>query len=199
MLLSLITASPVSGLQQLDIRYMAKGDDKATFYFAKLHQSCRKGKPPSSLTITGFPEESQLCVIETLDTHLDRTKDRRLGKSQLLLSFQRPCKEVVSITISGWIKKVLKLAKIDTDIYKAHSTCSASTSNVKLKGLSLADILKRGLWSRNSTWQRFYNKDIVCPKKKFQKTLLRPWLSALKKDGEAQELDLESLDDRDTV
>ena len=121
--------------------------------------------------------------IGTLDTYLDRTKDRRLVKSQLFLSFQRPYKKAVSTTISGRIKKVLKLAKVDTDIYKAHSTRSASTSNVKLKGLSLTDTLKRGSWSRKSTWQRLYNKDIVCAEENFQNTLLRPWLFALKEDG----------------
>ena len=109
---------------------MTKGNNKVTFYFAKPHKSWHKCKPPPSLTITGFPEDSQLRVIENLDTYADRMKDKRLGKPQLLLSFQKPCKEVVSSTFSGWIKKDLKLAKIDTDIYKAHSTCSASTSNV---------------------------------------------------------------------
>ena len=173
MLLSLTTASRVSGLQLLDIRYMTKGDNKVTFCFARLHKSWRKGKPLLLLTIIGFSEDPQLCVTEILDMSLDRTKDRRFGKSQLLLSFQKPYKEVVSSNILGLIKKVLKLTKIDTDIYKAHSTRSASTSNVKLKGLSLADILKRGSWSRKSTWQRFYNKDIVFPEENFQNTLLR--------------------------
>ena len=46
---------------------------------------------------------------------------------------------------------LLKLAKVDTDIYKAYSTRSASRSNVKIKGLSSADILERGSWSRKST------------------------------------------------
>ena len=162
-----------------------KGDNKVASYFAKLHKSWRKGKPPSSLTIIGFPEDPQLCIIETLDTYLDRTKDRRLAKPQLLLNFQKPYKEIVSSTISGWIKKVLKLVKIDTDIHKAHSTRSASTSNVKLKGLSFEDMLKRGSWSRKSTCQRFYNKDIFCPEESFENTLLRPWSSTLKEDGEA--------------
>ena len=143
MLLSLTTASRVSGLQHLDIRYMTKGNNKVTFYFAKFHKSCLKGKPPPSLTNIGFSEDSQLRIIETLDTYLDRKKDRRLGKSQLLLSFQRPHKEVVSSIISCWIKKVLKLAKTGTDIYKAHLPRLTSTSNIKLKGLSLADVLKR--------------------------------------------------------
>ena len=92
----------------------------------------------------------------------------------MLLSFQRPYKEVVSSTVSGWIKYVLKLAKVDTDIYKAHSTRSASTSNVKLNSLSLAELLKRGSLSRKPTWQRFCNKDIVCPEEHFQNTPLRP-------------------------
>ena len=180
MLLSLTTAFRVSDLQHLDIRYMIKEDNKVTFDFPKLHKSWRKGKPSPSFAINGVPEDSQLCVTETLDMCLYTTKDRKLGKSQLLLSFLRPCKEVVSSTISGWIKKVLKLGKVDTDIYKAHSTRSAFTSNVKLKGLSMADILKGGSWSRKSTWRRFYNKDIACPEEHFQNTLLTLYFIMLK-------------------
>ena len=49
---------------------------------------------------------------------------------------------------------MLKLAKVDTGIYKAHKTCTASTSNVKLKGLSLIKISKKeGSCSRKSTCQ----------------------------------------------
>ena len=61
---------------------MTNGDKKVTFYFSKLHKSCCKGKLPPSLTIIGFSEDSRLCIIETLDTYLDRTNDRSLGKLQ---------------------------------------------------------------------------------------------------------------------
>ena len=54
MLLSLTTASRVSGLQHLDIRQMTKSDSKVTFYFAKLHKSWRKGKPPYHLQLLVF-------------------------------------------------------------------------------------------------------------------------------------------------
>ena len=87
MLLSLTTASRVSGLQHLDIRYMTKGNNKVTFFFLETNKSWCKGKPLTSLTIIGSPEDPQLCVIETLDTCRDRTKDTRLGKSELLWSF----------------------------------------------------------------------------------------------------------------
>ena len=58
---------------------MKKVDNKVTCYFAKLHKSLREVKPPSSLTTIGFPEDPQLCVIETLDMYLDRIKDKKLG------------------------------------------------------------------------------------------------------------------------
>ena len=63
MLLSLATASRVSGLQHLDIRYMTKRHNKVTFYFAKLRKNWLKDKRPPSLTIIGFPEDPQLYVI----------------------------------------------------------------------------------------------------------------------------------------
>ena len=52
MLFSLTTASRVSGLQYVDIMYITTGDNKVTFYFAKLQKSWRKGKPPPSFTLT---------------------------------------------------------------------------------------------------------------------------------------------------
>ena len=133
-------------------RYMTKGNNKVTFYFAKLHKIWGKGKPSASFKPLFFLKINNYGVIKTLHTYLSRTKDRRFGKSQVLLSFQRLYMEVIS-SISRWVEKVLKLEKIDTDTYKAHSTRLASASDVKLKDLSLADILKRGSWSRKSTWQ----------------------------------------------
>ena len=50
------------------------------------------------------------------------TKDRRNpSRAQLLLlSYRKPYKEIVSSTVSGWIKKVLELAKVDTDVFTLH-------------------------------------------------------------------------------
>ena len=53
------------------------------------------------------------------------------------------------VVLPGWIEKVLKQAKIDTGKHKAHSTHSASTS------------------------QLFYNKDIVLPRRKFSKDTIK--------------------------
>ena len=54
---------------------------------------------------------------------------------------------MVSSTIFGWIKNDLRETGIDTEIFKGHSTRSASTSNAGLAGLSVKNILERGSWS----------------------------------------------------
>ena len=66
------------------------------------------------------------------------------NKRQVLLSFSKPYNAVVSSKISGWIKNVLKEVIIDTEMFKGHSTLSASTSKAGLAGLSVTDILERG-------------------------------------------------------
>ena len=41
------------------------------------------------------------------------------------------------------------------------------------KGLALSNILHRQSWSRESTWQKFYNNHVISPEGKFQQALLR--------------------------
>jgi hypothetical protein len=50
-------------------------------------------------------------------------------------------------TISRWIKNVLCLSGINTDIFKAHSTRSAATCAVFIAGIPIVDILKTDGWT----------------------------------------------------
>ena len=45
-------------------------------------------------------------------------------------------------------------------MFTSHSVRAASTSKAKTLGISLSQILKKGQWSKESTWQKFYNKEI---------------------------------------
>ena len=58
---------------------------------------------------------------------------------------------MVNSTISRWIKNVLREAGIDTEVFKGHSTRSASTSKAGLGGTFLTEILERDSWSNAST------------------------------------------------
>ena len=64
-------------------------------------------------------------MIKTLNRYLEVTKERRKGKTQPLLSFKKPYREIVSTTVSGWIKTVMELANINTEVFKRYSTKSA--------------------------------------------------------------------------
>ena len=146
---------------------MTKDTNNYMFTFGKLHKAWRKGKSPPSLKVYSFEEDTKLCVVATLEDYL-----KRKDKSQLLLSFVKTHNPVVSSTISRWIKNVVREAGIDTNIFKGHSTRSASTSKAGLAGLSVTDILERSSWTNASTWQRFYNRQVESSAEKYQNKVL---------------------------
>ena len=53
--------------------------------------------------------------------------------------------------------------KAGTDIgtFKVHSTRSASTFKTDLSGVPIQGISKLSCWSNKSTWQKFYNQNII--------------------------------------
>jgi len=176
--MALTAASRGSEIAILDIRFMHKSETSITFMFNKLFKSWKKGKAPPSLVFNSFEEDKSLCVVSCLNHYLQATQSWRLepNQNQLLLSFVSPHRAVVKSTIAGWIKNVLIASGVDTNVFKPHSTRSASTSKVNSKisgsGLSLKDILKRENWSNENTWQKFYNKTIKTTETKFENILL---------------------------
>ena len=88
------------------------------------------------------------------------------------VSFIKSHNAVAKSTVSGWVKQILIMFGINTDIFKPHSTRSASPSHARLSGLSLSDILKRGFWSNKTTREKFYNKPILTFEKQFQKAVV---------------------------
>ena len=140
---------------------MVRSSDAYRFYFSKVTKTWRKGRAPPRLELKQFSQDESLCVVSTLDSYCQRTEFwRKEGQTELLLSHLRPHREVRSSTIANWVKITLKVASIDISKYQAHLCSSASTSKAKVQGLSLSDILKRGQWSGESTWQKHYNKEI---------------------------------------
>ena len=60
-------------------------------------------------------------------------------------------------SLARWLKEVLTLAGIDTNICKAHSYRGAGLSKAYQKGASLNQIVAAGNWSNASTFQHYYN------------------------------------------
>ena len=94
------------------------------------------------------------------------------GSLLVFVSFRKPHKPVTRPTLTKWVLKMLRQAGIDTDKFKAHSMRSAASSKVASLGLKLTEVLDNGNWSRESTWQKFYHREIESTHKQFQETLL---------------------------
>ena len=121
-----------------------------------------------------FLEDTKLCVCTTIDAYLERSKGWRKDNKQLLLAHIEPHAPVATSSVSRWIKQGLELANIDTSIFSGHATRSASSTKAKLSGLSVSDILKRGHWTNESTFQKIYNKSTRSESdERFQKAVLQ--------------------------
>ena len=181
MLLALASAGRSSDIRALDLNYMTVSEGAITFELGKLTKSRRNGEGPIKLTFHVFAENPMLCVVSTLLYYKERTFQWRAGcnKSQLLLSFVKPHKEIVPCTIAGWLVQVMTNAGIDTSTFKAHSTRGASTSKARAKGLSCQEIMAMAKWKKASTFQRHYLRKVVNGKEgedghvSFQKTVFQ--------------------------
>ena len=175
MLMALTSASRAGALHLLDIRFRTETTKCTTFVFHKLHKGWKRGQAPPKLDFYAFPNDPELCVVSTLNIYIERSKPwRNSTKTQLLLGTIEPHDQVTSDSVSRWLKNVLHLAGIDTNTFKGHSTGSASSSRAGMAGMSVEDIMKRGSWSNESTWQRFYNKPVLSAEEKFQNSVLCP-------------------------
>ena len=55
----------------------------------------------------------------------------------------------------------MKNAGVDTSIYSAHSTRGASASKAVANGVSIDSVLQTANWSRESTFTRFYHRNVA--------------------------------------
>ena len=172
MLLALTSVKRASEMHLLNIKFMSLGETKIVFQFGEKPKHFRKkGKRPDPVNF--YASGEVLCPVQTLKHYLNRTQTwRNDDESSLFLSFIKPHKPVTTSTISRWLKSVLENVGVDTSVFKGHSTRAASSSKVFSRGATIEEILKCGNWSRKSTWQTFYQKDID-PAEEFQKMLLK--------------------------
>ena len=174
MLLALIVIPRGAEINMLDVDMMGLTRTKCIFTLKGLPKNKKKGKKTPELDFDNYKEDINLCPIKSLQDYCDLTEPfRKINKeTSLFLSLPKPHFAVSKSSTARWIKQVLKWAGIDTKIYQAHSVRAAATSKAFMKGLSVSDIIKKGNWSQESTWQKFYNKNIKPVSSTFQDKVL---------------------------
>ena len=113
-----------------------------------------------SFTLERLGDES-LDPVAGLKCYISRTESFRKNSNNdlLFISSDGQPNPFKSQTISNWIKKVLKDAGIDVEIFSSHSTRGAAASKAVAVGAWLDSVLSAGHWASSSTFRKFYHRE----------------------------------------
>ena len=77
----------------------------------------KAGKHLDPIDLKAFADDPRICIVQHLEEYLKRTAQLRDDHKQLLISYVKPHRPVSKETVARWIKEVLKLSGIDTNVY----------------------------------------------------------------------------------
>ena len=141
--------------------------DGCTFTITK---KLKKSKVGTLVQFKSFPSDPKLCPVQHLVQYLHTTAAHR-NSPQLFLSFQAPWAPVQKSTLSRWVLNILSVAGIDVEIFRPHSTRSASTSGAVRGGAHVDTILAAGGWTSSTTFTTWYERPIGPPS--FQESVFK--------------------------
>ncbi len=159
MLLLLLSGQRGQSIHVLDIRNLKLNKSVAQFQIGTLLKQSRPGSGIMELKFKAYAPDRRLCVVTALQAYIDRTTDVRGDCTQLLLTYRKPIHAASRDSIRRWTRAVLQEAGVDLSVFSPHSTRSASTSKVATK-LPLSTILTTAGWSRESTFTKYYRKNV---------------------------------------
>ena len=157
-LTSMLRGGEIASIQLPSINF---SDLQISFTLGNPRKTQRSG-PLHQIFIQSWPQNPAICPVQSIDTYINKTASLRneTNKSHLFISSTKPHKPVTSSTIGRWIKDQLREAGIDTSIFSAHSTRGAAGSKAFANGVPLKSILNQGHWARESTFAKFYQRDV---------------------------------------
>lgn len=161
-LLALATSQRVSSLHSLLFSDVILSAGNAVIVFNTLHKQSRPGSHLGHLTLEAF-DDQDLCIVATLKLYISLVASIRLHQpnlTALFITHGKPYRNAAKDTLSRWIKQTIHNAGVPQH-FTAHSTRSASTSAMFLRGVNVSDIMKKAGWSCSSTFHRFYNKTVT--------------------------------------
>ena len=161
MLIALVSAQRGQTIHLLNIKNMTKTESSYSFTITELTKTKKPGHKADIITLMTFTPDIRLCVYHWLEKYIQRTEKLRSDDGQLFISFNKPHNKVSRETVCQWIKNVMVLAGIDANIFKPHSTRSASTSATAQAEQPLHEIMKVAGWKSDCTFAKYYDKTIT--------------------------------------
>ncbi|CAH3183063.1 unnamed protein product, partial [Porites evermanni] len=117
--------------------------------------------PNTRIEIARYEPDVSICPFTCLQAYINSTKGLREDETKLFVSYVRPHKPVSRGTISRWTKETLHLCGVDTKVFSAHSTRSASVSKASAKDVPFHEIMARAGWKSAETFHKYYNKPVI--------------------------------------
>ena len=172
-LLGLIALKRGAEIHQLDISFKKSFGDYYSFDLQKTVKNI-KGKVPKPLKFFRHGGNKKLCPMYCIDQYITMTNPWRPKQNHgpLFLSYVKPHLPLSKSRLAAWVKEIIKQAGVNTDTFSAHSVRGASSSKAFMEGLSIQEVLDHGSWSQESTWQRFYHREVDSTARRYQRKLL---------------------------
>ena len=159
-LLMVLSGNRVNCLTNLKVTNMYITDTECTFVFDSVLKHSRPSFNDKPLIFREFSDNSSLCPVYLITRYLEGRLTKSLLES-LFITTTKPYKQASSSdTIARWIKETMSASGIDTGKFKTHSCRAASTSAASMRGVSLTTIIKSASWSNDSTFKKYYLREI---------------------------------------
>ncbi len=171
-LLALVTGQRMQTLHALNLSHCSIDKGSVKFHIQSLMKHSRpSNKTSNEIVINSFNTNKRICPVFCLKHYIQRTKLLRQD-NQLFVNCFKPHKPISKDTLSRWVKLTLTKAGINTTVYKAHSTRSASTSAAAAT-LDISTILKAASWTNAATFNKHYRRVIPSSNPSFGTTILK--------------------------
>ena len=162
-LLALVSGHRMQTLSLIEIRNIFQVNDN--YLEIKIPDRIKTSGPNKKLPVLRLPfftQQRSICVVTTLKSYTERTKEFRGSIVKLFISFKKPYKVVSTQTLSRWIRLIMSQSGVDINVFSAYSTRHAATSTAKRKGVNIDIIRKTAGWTKDSeTFARFYDRQVV--------------------------------------
>lgn len=159
-LLALLSGQRGQTLHLIDIRNIEFRDMTVVIRIGDLLKTSNQSRHVGEIKLEGYSLDSDMCIINILNTYLLQTVSIRHSETKLFVTTQKPHKHVSRDTISRWIKLTLTNAGINMSIFTPHSTRAAATSAAEHR-VPLDTILKTAGWQSGCTFRKFYKKPAI--------------------------------------
>ena len=156
MLILFVLSQQGQSIHYLDLQHLTMKENTYSFDVA----AHIKSSSPR-INIAAYEPDSTICPLTCLKAYINKTKALRSSETKLFVSYVRPHKAVSRDTVSRWTKDTLRLCSIDTKVFTAHSTRSASFSKANEKDVPVCEIMAKAGWRSAETFRKDYNKPVI--------------------------------------